>query len=101
MITLAKRPTPQLGASSSHMQYTEEAYADLMRRIAIREGHKTTPPAHDHEYITAIKEGCKTTAEIAGYVETNARAALSRLIKLESLGIIKRKQDRVTHWSLK
>jgi predicted Rossmann fold nucleotide-binding protein DprA/Smf involved in DNA uptake len=83
------------------MQYTEEAYANLMRRMAIREGHKTTPPAPDHDYTAAIREGCKTTAEIAEYVETNARAALSRLVKLESLGLIKRKQDRVTHWSLK
>ena len=101
MITLAKRPTPQLGASPAPRQYTEEAYADLMRRMAIREGHKTTPAAPDHDYTAAIREGCKTTSEIAEYVEANARAALSRLIKLESLGIIKRKQDRVTHWSLK
>ena len=83
------------------MQYSEADYATHMRRMAIREGHKTTPPTPDHEYTAAIREGCKTTAEISEYVETNARAALSRLIKLETLGIIKRKQDRVTHWSLK
>jgi len=101
MITLAKRPTPQLGASPAPRQYTEEAYADLMRRSAIREGHLTKPPVPDDEYIQSIREGCDTTADIAEYVEAHPRTALSRLLNLESLGIIKRKQDRVTQWSLK
>jgi CRP-like cAMP-binding protein len=101
MITLAKRPTPQLGASPAPRQYTEEAYADLMRRGAIREGHAKKPPVPDSEYLQDIREGCDTTADIAEYVETNPRTALPRLKRLEDLGIIKRKQDRVTLWSLK
>jgi len=102
MITLAKRPTPLLGASPAPRQYTETDYAELLRRQAIRDGHcKNSMTALDSEYIDAIKDGCYETATIADHVECSVHSAIYRLRKLERLGIVTRKQDRVTQWSLK
>lgn len=101
MLTLSKRPQPVLGATPAPRQYTETEYALAMRQGAIREGHMKVRPKHDYEYIEAIKDGCKTTREIAEYVETTQHTAYNRLQRMEKLGMIQRNGSFNLQWSLK
>jgi predicted transcriptional regulator len=95
-----KRPHPSQDKLPAPRQYTENEYADALRRQAILDGQRTSTIALDCEYIDAIRDGCDTTASIANYVECNSMTAFYRLKNLEKMGMIKSIRGEITHWRL-
>lgn len=91
MLTLAKRPNPQLGSSPSRgITLSEQDYADAMRRLACREGHRPALPEdttneakNTHSIvIEAIIAGRKTVVEIAEYVGVSNDTVRRRLQRM-------------------
>ena len=91
MLTLAKRPQPQLGSlPSSGITMSEYDYADAMRRMAYLEGHRpawpvdTTNDAKNTHAIVieAINAVRKTVVDIAAYVGVSNDTVRRRLQRM-------------------
>jgi len=104
MLTLAKRPQPQLGSTAqSGIRMTEADYAKAMRKRAVMEGHLSTIVTikPDDTFLDAISSGNTSTVEIAAYVGCSREHARKRLLKLESIGMVSVVRKPTTVWSLK
>jgi hypothetical protein len=107
MLTLAKRPQPQLGtAPTTRTQYTEEDYAKAIKRLTRSEGHRPQrirePNVDRFDLVKLIiADGAKKTVDIAAKRGVSYEVMHRELCRLEKRALIKRTLiNKINHWSL-
>lgn len=103
MLTLAKRPQPQLGSTATGIRMTELEYAKAMRERAVMEGHLSSVVTikPDDAFLDAIAAGNKSTVEIAAYVSCSREHTRKRLLRLEAAGMVSADRTNLTTWIIK
>ena len=103
MLTLTKRPQPQLGSTTTGIRMTELEYAKAMRERAVMEGHLSSVVTikPDDAFLDAIAAGNKSTVEIAAYVSCSREHTRKRLLRLEAGGMVSVVRKPTAVWSLK
>ena len=107
MLTLAKRPQPQLGTEPTpRPQYTEEACAQAIKRLTRSEGHRPQrirePSVDLFDLVREIlTDGAKKTVDIAAKRGVSYDVMHHELCRLEKRALIKRTLiNKINHWSL-
>ena len=107
MLTLAKRPQPQLGtAQTTRFQMTESEYALAIKRLTRSEGHRPQrirePNVDRFDLVREIiTDGAKKTFDIAAKRGVSYEVMHRELCRLEKRALIKRTLiNKINHWSL-